>query len=374
MENRNKNIIFHNAVKVNDVLWFWELRENALFKTKCDELCANIVHLRCYEKRKAMTPLYGKIVKFENKLIGIPLLADEILIYDYHTGMDKYIPLPDHIFDEKFVERGKFWDVVIDGEYAYLIGYWSNKLLKLDLAEEKILKIVKLDIENDLSCKDIYFKKACIFGENLIVPSCQKNVVYVMDKDSMNYKVREFEGTDDGFSSLLVDDSNIWLSPRRNGKFVRWQIKTDRVDYLDYPEGFKTARPSYGFLEKIEGDILAFPLHARGILRIHVKTLEIHIDSRLTEICGKDDAQIQKTGFTEFDGEKLTIYSWGESCFIEFDIRTCTIQKNKMKYTDAYYISLMKESLKTNGYVNESDCPLDIFIQNIDGRAQECDG
>ena len=35
-------------------------------------------------------------------------------------------------FEEKNAWRGKFWDAVIDDKYAYFIGYWSKKILKLD--------------------------------------------------------------------------------------------------------------------------------------------------------------------------------------------------------------------------------------------------
>ncbi|HBN55714.1 MAG TPA: hypothetical protein DD414_02975, partial [Lachnospiraceae bacterium] len=130
MENRNENIIFHNTVKVNGFLWFWGLKEDALFKVKWGELYTDIVNLRCYQKKNSTAPLYGKIGKYESKIIGVPLSADEILIFDCCSGMDKYIPLPKHIFREEFVERGKFWDIIVDEEYAYLIGYWSNKILK----------------------------------------------------------------------------------------------------------------------------------------------------------------------------------------------------------------------------------------------------
>lgn len=370
MEHGNENIIFHNIVKVSNSLWFWGLKEDVLFKAECHELCADIVDLRCYQNKRTTVPLFGKIGQYKNKLIGVPLSADEILIYDCLTGIDKYVPLPKYIFEEEFVERGKFWDVVIDEKYAYFIGYWSNKILKFDLAEEKISEIIEPNTESVLSCKDVYFKKADMYGDYLIVPSCQKNIVYIIDKDSMEYQVKKFNGTNDGFSSLLIDGCNIWLSPRRSGNFVRWNPKTDRVDYLNYPEECRSIKPSYGFLEKIEDDILAFPLHAKSVLRINSKTLEVHIDSQLTEIYGNDDEnddkKIQKTGFTEFDGNELIIYSWKESCFMKYDIKTALIKKSRMKYADICYISLMKKEMKSNGYINEKEHSLDIFIQNID--------
>lgn len=362
MEIENKNIIFHNIVKVNDFLWFWGLQENALFKVMKNELCANIVNLQCYQTKKSTISLYGKIEKYENKLIGVPLSADEILIYDCDTGVDKYVPLPKHLFKEEFVERGKFWDAVIDKRNIYLIGYWSKKILKFDLTREKISEIIELNIEDSISCKDVYFKKADSYGDYLIVPSCQRNIIYIIDKDSMKYKIKEFKGTEDGFSSLLIDGCNIWLSPRRAGKFVKWIPQTDRVDYLDYPEECKSTRPSYGFLEKTEKDILAFPLHAKSVLRISMETLQIYIDSQLTEMCEMSDGQMQKTGFTESNGKEIIVYSWKESCFIKYNTRTCLMQKSRVKYADSFPISFIKKELKMKGYVNEKNCSLDIFL------------
>lgn len=374
MGHKNENLIFHNMAKVNDFLWFWELKEDALFKTKWNGLSADIVNLQCYREEKHTTSRYGKMEKYENKLIGVPLSADEILIYDCDTGIDKYIPLPKHIFGEEYANRGKFWDIVIDGENAYFIGYWTNKIVKFDLIEEKISAIIEPNIEKTVSGKEIYFKKAGLFKNYLIVPSCRENIIYVINKDSMEYKVKECRGTDDGFASLLIDGCNIWLSPRRGGKFLRWNPETDRMNYLNCPEECKTERPSYGFLEKIGNDIFAFPLHARAVLRINSETLEIQIDSKWTEICGRNDDEIQKTGFTEFEGTELIVYSWKESSFIKYDTKTCLIQKNRVKYADAFYISFIKKEIEINGYVNEKNyCPLDIFIRNVDEIGVSCE-
>ncbi|HCT91790.1 MAG TPA: hypothetical protein DF613_10510 [Lachnospiraceae bacterium] len=364
MRNRNETIIFHNTAKENGFLWFWGLKEDVLFKAKQND--ADIVHLCCYQKKKHTGSLYGKIEKYENKLIGVPLSADEILIYDCHTGTDRYVPLPRHIFNEEFACRGKFWDIVMDERYAYLIGYWSNKILKFDLFKEKISEVLEPDIESGRVCKDIFFKKAALYGDDLVVPSCQANIVYVIDKHSMAYRVREFKGTNDGFASLLIDGGDVWLAPRRNGKFVRWNPETDDADYLEYPEECKTAKPSYGFLEKTENGILAFPLHAKGVLCINPETSELHIDSQLTEICGKEDGRIQKTGFTEIEGKEIIIYSWQEGCFIKCNTKTGSIQKSRIQYADAYYRSIMEKEWERNGYVNEANCPLTIFIHNIE--------
>lgn len=366
MGNRNEAIVFHNTAKLNGFLWFWGLRENVLFRAKWSEGYAHVVNLRCYEAKRNTGSLYGKIEKYENKLIGVPLASDEILIYDCQTGIDNYVSLPKNIFGEEFVDRGKFWDVVICDNDAYFIGYWSNKILKFDLLHEKISKIIELNIENSRFSKDIFFKKAGLYRDCLIVPACQKNIVYVIDKDSMEYRIKEFKGTKEGFSALLIDGSDIWLAPRRNGKFIRWNPELDHAEYLDYPVICSSAKPSYGFLAKTENDILAFPLHAKGVLRINPETLKAYIDPKLTEICRENNGQVQKTGFIEIEGKKIIIYSWLEGSFYNYNTKTGIIQKNEIRYAEDYYIFMMKKEWEKNGYIDEGNCSLDIFIHNID--------
>lgn len=362
---RDKRLFLHSMVECGGAFWFWELNKNAFFKMN-DKYEADIVNLQCYQNKKSSVSLYGKLGKYKHKIMGNPLSADSLLIYDCDKEEDRYISIPQNAFRDKFSWKGKCWDIVIDDLYAYCIGYWSNKIIKVDLEEEIIIDILEINTCKARDIDDIYFKQAILYEDKLIVPSCIRNEVYIVDRNSMTYEIRIFNGTNDGFASCIADGNTIWMAPRRTGRIVRWNLNTEEIDYLEYPNECYTNRPSYGFMNSYDGYIYVFPLHAPFVLRINPQTNEIEIDRELSEIC-QNDGVIQKTGFVVQEGDNLKIHRWVDSSIVIYDMKECKRQINKIMYTRKCMVSLMQEELNRSGFLSEYDFSLQLFLQNIDG-------
>ena len=151
----NSTFYIHNFIQYNGVKWGWDIFHNILLKMN-DSYEADVARINCYEKRRCFGSLYGKVIKYQDKLIGVPMQADDILVYDLNLNVDRYIPMPSGVFLESNAGRGKFWDALIDGKHAYFIGYWSKKILKFDLDREEIVKILDIVIIES-KVNDIYF-------------------------------------------------------------------------------------------------------------------------------------------------------------------------------------------------------------------------
>ncbi len=363
MNKGKKQISLNNIIDGNGALYFWDLEINELFQIN-NQFQADIVKLHNRNVADDNLPLYGKILYFQNKIIGVPLAANAIFIYDLGTEEYRYISLEKYSFEEKNAWRGKFWDAVIDDKYAYFIGYWSKKILKLDLLEEKIINVVEIECDANKEIDDIYFKQAAIYGDKLLVPFCQRNEVCVLDKQSMNYGVKKFTGTEDGFSSLLIDGDNIWMAPRRTGKFVRWNQEVDVIDYLDYPDECKTKRPSFGFMEKYNDVILVFPLHAPFVLNINRNTKKIEINSELSELCqGNND--VQKAGFVSKHRDEMLIYRRCDGSIVKYNLEKHEWKIEKVIFSQKSISKIMHKEINRRGFLREGVFSLQDLLHDL---------
>ena len=352
-------ILFYNIACFNEEQYYWDIELNSLFRLR-DLRDPEIVQLKSCKNRMFHAPLYGKLIGFQNKIIGVPLFANNILIYDLKTREERFIQLKEDVFD---MYKGKFLDYVIDDRYAYLIGYWSNYILKIDLYEERIIKELQVG-ETKYNKDEVCFKQAAQYGGCLYIPSSQKNEVFVVDKELIDYKVKVFKGNKEGFSSLIIENKVVWMAPRRNESFVRWEIEKEEEEYLEYPDFCKTDRPSYGYMVNLEKEIIVFPLHAPCVVRIDKKTKDVIRDENLTLICCGDEIN-QKTGFVVKKDDSIYIYRWKDSTFVIIGMNNCEKEEIRIRNSNETAMYLMQEKLSEKGLIKEEDFSISLFLDRL---------
>jgi len=285
-----KRPLFHNFVKYNGNIWFWDVVHNGLFSCDNDGNSRRIP-LKCYQTYDlCKETLYNKIILFDDKLIGVPCVANEVLIYHLKRKEEEYISLSSISFNESAMRRGKFWDAVCYGKVLLLIGFWTSWVVKLNVETREVIESVDLYqyFDKNEIIDNVYFKNACVYNDKLLIPACLNPIVFEVDIGTMEYSIHRFENMENGFSYIYADGDRLWLSPRRTDAIICWDRTTDeRHYYSQYPDEFAFGNASIGFIEKCNDNIFFIPLGASGILMLNEKEgqikLAVTLNSKMEE-------------------------------------------------------------------------------------------
>lgn len=264
-QDESRCLIFNNFVEEHGKIWFWSTNFNALFHGSIDGGIAECVWVSGYDKEVA-APLYSKIVKCGHKIIGIPMFTDNILVYDITTEKAKLIPIPAQEWGNMHtLERGRFWDGVVCGNYVFMIGFWSAKVLKFDVVNESIADVIDLyealDIPFDR--RFLSFKNALAIDSKIWIPSYVTNCIFVLN-NNMQYQKIVIEKRGNGFADIAYDGEDIWLLPRSRGQFVKWNLQENKMSLYDnYPVGFHMEEEAnISCIEWCNGKVYVFPYKA----------------------------------------------------------------------------------------------------------------
>lgn len=381
-EDLRRYPIFHNFIKNNGRIWFWDLVKNALFFVEDNSDYAERVSLKIYERyNNTKGSLFGKILCYKEKLLCVPLFSNEILIYDIKTGGEDYIQLPSRDWGRVSEKRGKFWDVVIDQGIVFLIGYWIPCILKYNWLTKEI-NILDLYIDKpNRNDETVFFKGAAIWKEKLLLPACTENIVFLIDKANLKFTSVSFDGMTGGFSAIAIDECEAWLMPRKTGPIVCWNMETEEINYYDdYPrQFFFSDKPGIGFVVIHEDEVYVFPLNASSILSINKKNTQIVIHERLNhDYIGKEKSKRQKVYDVKVIDKGIWFFDGLEKCIKVFEVDTGIVTKRHIVFTDEYIEARIKElrrqmgiQLKADKMILESEYAFPTYIQMLLDGAME---
>ena len=333
--------LFHNCIFDKDGIWFWDITVNGLFfaDKKNGQFEAS---LKCLYRDSDICDyeeqLFTKTVLWNKKLIMIPGLADELMIYDLFSGETDYIELP--LKDELGGEKGKFWGYVLQNDILFLIGYFTPYVVEVDLRHMKSKRYVKLGKRNENPT--VYFKNAVIKGADIIIPDCLTNRLFFVDTNSFGVSEKVFLKMNGGFSFVAqeTETDRIWLSPRRRGAIISFDSKSGEETYFNaFPDGYDVpeGRATIGFIESYKDNVIFFPLIANKVLEIKSIDRKIIINdclSKTLETDNKDFLHTQKVMCVERVDDCLYIYGGINRQWIIYDKEKETVKKIDMLFAE----------------------------------------
>ena len=203
-QDENRCLAFYNFAEEQRKIWFWDVRFNALFQGTIDGGVAEPLWGNMNDET-GMDSLYSKVMKCGHKIIGIPMCTDNILIYDISTKEAKLISVAIQDWGNKHtLKRGRFWDGVVYGDYLFMIGFWSAKVLKFDIVNEKIVDVIDLyeELKIPFEERTLSFKNALAIDGKIWIPSYVKNYIFALDPNNMKYTKIEMKKKGNGFSDI----------------------------------------------------------------------------------------------------------------------------------------------------------------------------
>lgn len=270
---------FQGGVKVDGKYWFPSFAENALLY--CDNT-GNVEYAGKFFKEKSNTKLYGDVQYYKNKLIFVPLGAQNIAVYDLVQKKFDFIPLKNQL--DRIT--GLFFASIIWNDFLYLFPSFYPGILKvnlnnwnMELIDEWIEQIQGLIV----SSQDAYFRSDFVQrGPLVYLAFC--NAHAVLEFNLCNKNVRIFNVGETGYSTIAYDGEEFWLAPRGIGAIVRWNPKNENIHfYRNFPMNYHqgSAVGSFCF-----GDYYwIFPECANMVLKVNIHTGDIKESTLFSDIC-----------------------------------------------------------------------------------------
>lgn len=218
---------FKNLVQDRGKCWFWEERYNGLFYCGYDKKYAVKVELNRKQNLKGGS-LYSKVILYKGKIIGIPYMADNILIYEIKDKGERYIQL-DGIY--------KFLEYVIDGKCVFFLGYGSSVILKFDMEQEIVTGSVDVYEGKKIQKNRTFFESGFIHKNRLLVPDYWEYCVYEINMETMDFIKNKIQMAGDVRPNIHIDKrkDEIYFPPDNMEPIVMWNREDRKKEFYLFP-------------------------------------------------------------------------------------------------------------------------------------------
>lgn len=219
--------------------------------------------------------LYGNVLKYNNKLLLVPVNGKEIAEYDFNSGITKKIPLKN--LDKPVVL--KFLKAILYKNYVFITPFMYPAIIRYDITTgeckyytewyEKLLPYIHSFEE------PIFANGVCVRENKLLMPFSQENIVLEFDMSTGDSIIHRVGRNENNYWSMAFDGRDYWLiqnnNNNNNNSIVRWNFETgDTKEYSNYPIGFINAQHNFNEIVYCENYLLAFPRHSNMIIKVDI--------------------------------------------------------------------------------------------------------
>lgn len=268
-----------------DYAWLVCGEFNGLFKVNTQTGTTEKMFEIPEEKRDGIY-LYGNILKFEDKLILVPVNGKELAVFDLSTERFNKIPIKKINGDkiESYLHATRYKN------YIFVTPFNSHSILRYDIKTgeckyytswyDKLIPYIKS--EN----KPIFANGICVKENLLLMALAQDNLVMEFDMESGNTKFHTVGKKGNNYWNMTYDGKDYWLIQNENKNaesIVKWNYETKTTtEYFDFPSGFVGEQNNFNEIVFCGDYLLVFPRFANMILKIDIKTGMIsEFESRL---------------------------------------------------------------------------------------------
>jgi len=237
---------------------------NALFKVNLESGDCTYIDLFPQEAVNKKR-LHIKAVQIKTKIYFIPASASTISVYDLETKCFENILIEDEISNKNYNKKYKFADAFVYGEYIYILPSTYPAIVKLKHTDNSIDYLTE-----NLPTNSYFFRPGTVqVGSKLFIPNTKDNLVMEFDMEVEKIQLHYIGENNKGSWSLVADGNYLWLIPKRQGSFVKWDYINNNVyEYNQYPEGYKESDFCFTKGYKVGEYIYALPAKANMVVKI----------------------------------------------------------------------------------------------------------
>ncbi len=349
--------------------WFWDFRRQVLFSN--DKQSGTLKYLMSLSKKD--NEQYNRIIKYHNKIIGIPVRADNILMYDIVTKTIDKMYLPIGVWNEDAQKKGKFGRGIIYGNYLIFLPAWSNIICKIDVKQKCIVSVKDISDAGINTNSTIPFSQSILDMEYIYMTVGEEPALIIINAQTLTYTKKEFNHYEKGFCAIIKQKDYYWLFPRYRGEIIKWNPKTDKEERYSLPENLMPLPDRIGFnsVQSIGDYFWLFPVAAPEVVKIDAKTGSMEAAKALKKYSSykKDSDNFTKYWMTKTEGIFLKFYSVIQGVLVQYDT-----EKNSIKELP-FYLSgedknryFLEVEYTPNCILNENMVSLSNYLNIIERR------
>lgn len=259
-------------------IWLASYYFNGLFRGNPDGGEAEF--LACFPGEvDTACPLYKEPARYGDKLVFLPVQAEEIAVYDTVSGeIVKYpIPAPGEAYDE----RSKFHCAAVYGDCVYMLGSRYPGIARLNMKTgETALYSDWMTPELYACCKlpeHLFGNACCVVGDTLYAACAGRPAVLQFDLKTGKGNLVPINAPCGGFTGIFHDGAYFWLVPFKKGPVVRWDAAQNAFETVGgYPDSFDQNVEIYFETARHCGDTLylgsCHTQHTCALLRLDMRT------------------------------------------------------------------------------------------------------
>jgi len=228
-ENNEFKVEIEDAALVDNVLWFCTTNFKTLFSKNIDT-----GEMECFDipsgTSRGNRYMFATMEIVGRKIYLIPLFERAIMCFDIEKKVFQKIGIREDIIRDK---KALFFGTAVYEHYIFIMGFHVPAILRLNVENNHIDYITDwFDAADKLifDFADAYFgKQSVLLEDKVFVPFCNANAILEIDCVSLKTYIHRIGLEKQGYSGVCHDAEVLWLSPRKNGSLVGWNVKTREV-------------------------------------------------------------------------------------------------------------------------------------------------
>lgn len=222
---------------------------------------------------KNQKKLHANCVRYEDKVVFVPGMANHIAVYDLRSELLTSIELPPVEMTD--TTKKKFVEAFVYQNYVYFISDRATAIVKLDM---NTCEVTALTEWFEMSRADMMFPQEQLFcgdyeivGDKCYLPCMQSNQVLELDLKTDGMKFHTIGEERTYLSTICYDGTQFWITGGMDC-ILSWKRETGEVTEHSYPEVFLPGESSFMSSFYRDGKAYLLPGTANMIVAIDTAT------------------------------------------------------------------------------------------------------
>ena len=265
-----------NGIVYEERLWFVGLNDNGIYSMNLETFEAELICRIPWEDVSHKKMQYGKIVRYENKILLVPWFATRIAVFDMQEKKLRYIEYA----VEKCGSGNCFYDGVLIDHKIFLVPTSSEKIVCVNMITETI-DYVSESLIDKLSLPEgkraFAIGGTSLIGKYILFTMMFNNLIVKYDTETNEITTDAMDDLEDGGTGILSNSNGFWIIHRKKNEILYCDTKMKQIIALNvFPEDFvgNTLWNFYhGFV--FDEDLFLLPRHSNVCLRASVRKQKI---------------------------------------------------------------------------------------------------
>lgn len=296
---------------------------------------------------------FGSMQIVGRKIYLIPFREKTIMQFDIDSEEFKQIEIDKSIIRNEnilFLATGKY------KEFLFIMGVNIPVVLRvntnnnqIDYLTDWIEKVDRLIFD----FREAYFRKQSVLLDyRLLVPFCNANAVLEIDCINLTTTVHKIGAELQGYSGICNDGKSLWLSPRKGGDLIKWNIDTGEIKKIPILQNLNNKN-------RLTYIGISYLKNRKMLLPIIEKENDLFIQEDICEMPGE-------YSFVQEDDENIIFYEKKNGILTLYNKKSNTEATIEIRVDD-YAVDVRRMVLEKNNSVVELD---EVDIRRMIGLLQ----